>query len=272
MKCLEKDRARRYETANGLARDIERHLNNETVLARPPSKLYAFQKTLRRHKFGFAAAAAIMLLLSAGVAVSTWQAVRATSAEREQGALRISAQRAEANESRQKVAAQQFLYKSLLGEARATRLARRVGYRQRVIALLEQAKALDVPEKNLADLRQAAVACLGDFVGLTPVTFTNFSTNIESVCLATSGPGGIHLLNGLYDAKLDGAPVLAITGLQFHDLIGTHTQQDVALDRLFMDVSVFNERIMGAAHAQNITELACRTALARRGVAHIQHA
>src|SRR4051794_14575776 len=89
------------------------------------------------------------------------------------------------------------------------------------------------------------------------------------VCVATSGPGGIHLLNGLYDAKLDGQPVLAITGLQFHDLIGTHTQQDVALDRLFVDVAVYNERIMGAAHAQNVTELACRTALARRGVAHI---
>src|SRR6202161_1801181 len=57
-------------------------------------------------------------------------------------------------------------------------------------------------------------------------------------CLATSGPGAIHLLNGLYDAKLDGQPVLAITGLQFHDLIGTYTQQDVAVDRLFMDVSV----------------------------------
>lgn len=57
------------------------------------------------------------------------------------------------------------------------------------------------------------------------------------VCLATSGPGGIHLLNGLYDAKLDGQPVLAITGLPFHDLIGTRTQQDVALDRLFMDVA-----------------------------------
>ena len=89
------------------------------------------------------------------------------------------------------------------------------------------------------------------------------------VCLATSGPGGIHLLNGLYDAKLDGQPVLAITGLQFHDLIGTNTQQDVALDKLFENVSVFNERIMGAAHAENITNLACRTALVRRGVAHI---
>jgi pyruvate dehydrogenase (quinone) len=50
------------------------------------------------------------------------------------------------------------------------------------------------------------------------------------VCLATSGPGGIHLLNGLYDAKLDGAAVLAITGLQYHDLVHTHTQQDVELD------------------------------------------
>ncbi len=88
-------------------------------------------------------------------------------------------------------------------------------------------------------------------------------------CLATSGPGGIHLLNGLYDAKLDSQPVLAITGLQFHDLIGTHTQQDVALDKLFMDVSVFNERVMGSAHMENLAELACRTALAYRGVAHL---
>src|SRR5215467_10929040 len=67
-------------------------------------------------------------------------------------------------------------------------------------------------------------------------------------CLATSGPGGIHLLNGLYDAKMDGAPVLAITGMQFHDLLGTHTQQDVALDKLFIDVAQYNERVMGAAH------------------------
>src|SRR5687768_2127913 len=87
------------------------------------------------------------------------------------------------------------------------------------------------------------------------------------VCLATSGPGGIHLLNGLYDAKLDGAPVLAITGLQFHDLIGTFTQQDVGLDKLFADVAVYNERIMGPAHVENVVALACRTALARRGVA-----
>ncbi len=56
------------------------------------------------------------------------------------------------------------------------------------------------------------------------------------VCIATSGPGGIHLLNGLYDAKLDGASVLAITGMQYHDLVSTHQQQDVELDKLYMDV------------------------------------
>src|SRR5213075_306965 len=88
-------------------------------------------------------------------------------------------------------------------------------------------------------------------------------------CLATTGPGGIHLLNGLYDAKFDRAPVLAITGLPYHDLIGTHTQQDVPLDRLFQDVSVYSERVMGAAHLRNVADLAIRTALAYRGVAHV---
>jgi len=89
------------------------------------------------------------------------------------------------------------------------------------------------------------------------------------VCLATSGPGGIHLLNGLYDAKCDGQPVLAITGHTYHDLIGTHYQQDVDLDKLFMDVSVYNERVMGPAHVVNVVDEAVKTALARRGVAHI---
>src|SRR5579871_2934539 len=89
------------------------------------------------------------------------------------------------------------------------------------------------------------------------------------VCLATSGPGGIHLLNGLYDAKLDNQPVLAITGMQFHDLLHTYTQQDVELDKLFMDVALYNTRVMGATHVQNVTDLACRTALAYHGVAHI---
>src|SRR2546423_1170875 len=89
------------------------------------------------------------------------------------------------------------------------------------------------------------------------------------VCLATSGPGGIHLLNGLYDAKLDGQPVLAITGHHFHDLIDTHAQQDVDLDRVFADVAVYDTRVMGVAHVENVAHNACRSALTQRGVAHI---
>ncbi len=89
------------------------------------------------------------------------------------------------------------------------------------------------------------------------------------VCIATSGPGGLHLLNGLYDAKFDGAPVLAITGLHYHDLLDTHSQQDVDLDKVFQDVAVYNVRVMGPAHVENVTQLACRKAYARRGVSHI---
>ena len=89
------------------------------------------------------------------------------------------------------------------------------------------------------------------------------------VCLATSGPGGIHLLNGLYDAKCDGQPVLAITGHTFHDLIGTHYQQDVDLDKLFMDVAAFSQRVMGPAHVENVVDEAIKTALAYRTVTHI---
>jgi pyruvate dehydrogenase (quinone) len=89
------------------------------------------------------------------------------------------------------------------------------------------------------------------------------------VCLATSGPGGLHLLNGLYDAKLDGQPVLAITGMPYHDLIGTRTQQDVELDKVFADVAEYSIRIMGPTHVENVAHLACRTALLRRGVSHI---
>src|SRR3954452_4187851 len=81
------------------------------------------------------------------------------------------------------------------------------------------------------------------------------------VCLATSGPGGIHLLNGLYDAKMDSQPVLAITGHHYHDLIDTHAQQDVDLDYVFKDVAVYSTRVMGAAHVENVTNLACRAAL-----------
>lgn len=94
-------------------------------------------------------------------------------------------------------------------------------------------------------------------------------TGRMAACLSTGGPGAIHLLNGLYDAKVDGQPVLAITGNTQHDLMNTYGQQDVWLDHLFSDVSVHTTRIMSPSHAETAVDIAVRQALASRGVAHI---
>src|SRR5438046_5646656 len=94
-------------------------------------------------------------------------------------------------------------------------------------------------------------------------------TRRRGVCLATSGPGAIHLLNGLYDAKMDGAPVLALTGQTYHDLIGTRCQQEVDLLSLFKDVAVYNQQILGAGHVRALVDAGCRAAMSLGGVAHI---
>src|SRR5262249_29144908 len=126
MKCLEKDRSRRYDTANGLAADLKRHLDNEPVTARPPSTIYKFQKALRPNKLAFAATAAIILVLAAGIVVSTWQAARAWKAEAEQNRLRAAAQAAQESEATQKTTAQEALYKSLVAQALPIRMVRRI--------------------------------------------------------------------------------------------------------------------------------------------------
>ncbi len=89
------------------------------------------------------------------------------------------------------------------------------------------------------------------------------------VCFSTAAPGAVHMLNGLYDAKIDQAPVLAITGMTYHDLIGTHYLQDMNQDYLYQDVAIYNQRLMGPAHAKNIVDYACRAALSHRAVSHI---
>jgi pyruvate dehydrogenase (quinone) len=95
------------------------------------------------------------------------------------------------------------------------------------------------------------------------------ATGKIGVCLATSGPGGIHLLNGLYDAKLDHMPVLAITGMQETSVLGTGYQQEVALDKLYADVAEYDQMIYNPVQIPAVTDLAIRTAYARRGVAHV---
>jgi pyruvate dehydrogenase (quinone) len=95
------------------------------------------------------------------------------------------------------------------------------------------------------------------------------ATGKIGVCLATSGPGGIHLLNGLYDAKLDHVPVLAITGMQETALLGTGYQQEVNLDKLYEDVAEYDQMIYNPAQLPTVLDNAVRTAYARRGVAHL---
>jgi pyruvate dehydrogenase (quinone)/pyruvate decarboxylase len=89
------------------------------------------------------------------------------------------------------------------------------------------------------------------------------------VCVGTTGPGAVHLLNGLYDAALDGAPVVALTGLTFHDLIGTRFIQSLNTPALMEDLASYNVQITGPGHALIVGNHACRIALGNRGVAHL---
>ena len=112
LKAMEKDRMRRYQTAHALAEDIERHLNNEPVLAGRPGALYRFQKLVRRNQGVFAAVAAVATVLALGVLVSTWQAVRATRAEHTQTRLRHEAETARQEETAQRRKAEALTYAS----------------------------------------------------------------------------------------------------------------------------------------------------------------
>ncbi len=95
------------------------------------------------------------------------------------------------------------------------------------------------------------------------------ATGKLGVCVATSGPGAIHLMNGLYDAKLDHAPVLAITGMQATNVLGTHYQQEVHLDRLYQDLAAYNLMVTNPQQLPGVVDLAVRNALAKRTVAHL---
>ncbi len=110
MKCLEKDRTRRYDTANGLASDIQRHLNNEAVLACPPSGAYRFQKMVRRNKLVFAAASAVTLTLIAGLSFSAWSFLRELKAH-----AREAEQRSKADA--EKITAERHLYVANMNQA-----------------------------------------------------------------------------------------------------------------------------------------------------------
>jgi WD40 repeat protein/serine/threonine protein kinase len=147
MQCLEKDRTRRYETANGLVADIRRHLNHEPVVARPPSQIYRFQKLVRRNKLACAASLAVAAALLLGIFVSTWQAVRATQAKQE-------ALAAQANESVQRHVAEVSEQEAIAAKDSETRLreqaeAAELAARQRAYGSDMNVAGQAVSENNL---------------------------------------------------------------------------------------------------------------------------
>ncbi|MGH2914008.1 MAG: thiamine pyrophosphate-dependent enzyme [Solirubrobacteraceae bacterium] len=94
-------------------------------------------------------------------------------------------------------------------------------------------------------------------------------TGRPAACLSTAAPGAVHLMNGLYDARIDQAPVVAITGMTYHDVIGTHYLQDINHDHALQDPCVYSQRIMGEAHVLNVVDMAVRSAIGQRGPAAI---
>src|ERR1700722_6928483 len=89
------------------------------------------------------------------------------------------------------------------------------------------------------------------------------------VWVGHTGPGAVRLLNGLYDAHMDGAPVVALTGLTFHDLLGTRYQQGIDTTKLMEPIALYNVEVTGPQHAIIVANRACRAALGDRGVAHL---
>ncbi len=92
-------------------------------------------------------------------------------------------------------------------------------------------------------------------------------TGRPAACLSTAAPGAIHLMNGLYDARIDQSPVVAITGMTYHDVIGTHYLQDINHDFVLNDPCVYSQRIMGEAHVIPAVDMAVRSAIGHRGPA-----
>ncbi len=146
MKCLEKERARRYETANSVALDIEHHLKDEPVSAAAPGTVYRAQKFGRRHKKGLAMAVGLAGLLAAGVLVSTWQAVRATRAEASEKAHRIDAERQRARAEELTEVNRRNLYAARIKLAEQ---AARGGDGKRLMELLDSLR----PDLGETDLR-----------------------------------------------------------------------------------------------------------------------
>jgi WD40 repeat protein/serine/threonine protein kinase len=217
MKCLEKDRTRRYETANGLAQDIQRHLNNEPIAARPPSSIYRFRKMIRRNKLAFVAATAIVAALVLGIALATSgflqarrEAVHASkdrdfaeAAERDQARLRAAAETAEVSEASQRRQAEAALLESerlqaegLVTEGDALRVAGRLSEAR---ARIEEAYTRFVAAK-LSPFSAELGLC--DLNSVSPPSLMTYSNSKSAVFGVACSPDGRTALTANDDHTL----------------------------------------------------------------------
>jgi serine/threonine protein kinase/WD40 repeat protein len=164
MKTLEKDRTQRYETASGLAMEVQRHLADEPVEACPPSRGYRLRKFVRRHRGPVFASTAVLLALVAGIVGTTWGMFRANDAEaaavhaeKQTNLALLTTRESERTRSEQ-------LWQSLVAQARALRLSHRSGQHFQSLEALRQAtqlaRTLNLPAHNMHELRNAAIAAL----------------------------------------------------------------------------------------------------------------
>jgi WD40 repeat protein/serine/threonine protein kinase len=206
MKALEKDRARRYETANALAADVAHYLADEPVVACPPSAAYRFKKFARRNKGLLATAALILAVLLAAAVVSTSQAIRATKAERAAAERLVAEQGALLEKSR-------HLWRSYVNEAAALRRTRRAGHRFESLDRLRKAAGmlaeLRLPEASTLELRNEWIACSALPVDVRPGEEVLTGAAVLEVdaglqyCLCRDAQGAVHLHRFADGKKVD---------------------------------------------------------------------
>jgi WD40 repeat protein len=185
------DPKERYRSAEEMNADLALVHSGKSV-----QQKHAIERRLRLTTRVAVAAVALLVLAVFPYYVAIKEAREEAAQRKRAQASEKKAGQARAGEARARAVAEQRLYDSLLGEARATRIARRVGYRDKVFSLLKQASALDVPQKDLAELHREAGACLGDFAGLTPELFAEFPANlaIRRTLIEPSGESVMFLL------------------------------------------------------------------------------
>ncbi len=209
LKSLERDPRHRYGSAQALADDLRRFLNDQPILGRRVSPVERFGRWAKRNRaLATTMVGGIALLLAAVIVSSFASASFSALAKREKKA---------------RVETTSNLYHSLLRQAEATRLARREGYRAQAWSLLEQARNLDTPEVDINALRREAILSLGDFLGQKPITLTDFPTDVTA---AVASPDGTVVVVGLRNG------VLRWYGADSGELLEENKQHSAAVDRL----------------------------------------